>query len=80
LRPWRAFVAAIAIAGASGCAVFGPPQWTDYYDPRYPDHQAAYELCEAASADEASFAHCMLDAITPHGAPASSLATRRARR
>lgn len=66
-------LAALAVLCNACTQLLGPPRWTDYYDPRYPDHQAAYELCEAASDDDAAFARCMLDSITPHGASARSL-------
>jgi len=47
----------------SCAAALQPRPWTDYYNPRYPDHQAAYELCEAGSKDAASFSSCMQENV-----------------
>ena len=57
----------VAILGCLGCAGVGEPvSWVDYYDPSYPDHRIAYELCEALDGDENAFSDCMEDAVAPY--------------
>ena len=54
------------LAGCVGVDLLTPPPWSDYYEPRYPDHRFALELCRASSADDQELARCMEDAIVPY--------------
>ena len=50
--------------GLLGCqGVLRPSPWSDAYNPRYPDHQMAREICEAHASDARAFSQCMQDAI-----------------
>jgi len=57
-------LASISLSLACAAAL-QPRPWTEFYNPRYPDHRAAYELCDAGTNDARAFSHCMQEQVVP---------------
>jgi len=66
MRAGSSAVLCLALLGVGCARLLSPPPWEDYYDPRYPDHRIALELCEATSEDPDDFARCMQESVVGH--------------
>ena len=64
VRLWGPCAAGLALASLLGCAAARVP-WQRYYEPRYPEHRRAHEICRSVAESPAAFDRCMVDSVVP---------------